>query len=123
MTIRVLMVVEDDPDLRLLVRVMFANAPDFEVDGEAADAATAIDLARINKPDLVIHDHKLNGTMTGLEAAPQIKADVPSCSIILFSASEEMREAAMDSPAIDAFLIKTDIAKLVPLARQLVAAA
>jgi len=119
---RVLVVVEDEADLRLLVRVMFSNAPDFELAGEAADAATAIELARTSKPDLVILDHKLNGTMTGLEAAPFIKADVPSCSIILFSASEEMREPAMDSPAIDAFLIKTDIAKLVPLARQLLGA-
>jgi hypothetical protein len=39
--------------------------------------------------------------------------------IIMFSASEEIRIPAEDSPSIDAFLLKTSISRLVPMARQL----
>jgi len=37
----------------------------------------------------------------------------------LFTASEELRERAKDIVSVDAFLLKTDIARLVPLARHL----
>jgi hypothetical protein len=39
---------------------------------------------------------------------------------VLFSASEEVRHPAIDEPAVDAFLLKTSIDRLVPLARRLV---
>lgn len=38
----VLMVVEDDADLRVLVRFRFDLDPDFELDGQAADIPTAV---------------------------------------------------------------------------------
>ena len=120
-TASVLLVVEDDPDIRMLVRIGFAADPAFTLDGEAADATAAIELARSSAPDLVVLDHRLEGTLTGLDAAPLLKEAVPNCSIILFSASEELRGPAKDSPAIDAFVLKTEIHRLVPVARRLLA--
>lgn len=116
---KVLLVVEDEPDLQLLVQLQFSLDPDFEVDGQAADIATAIALARVWQPDLIVLDHKLEGTTTGLEGAPALKQAAPNVRIILFSASEEMRVPAAAEPAIDAFLMKTDVRQLVPLSRKL----
>lgn len=116
---RVLVVVEDDPDIRLLLRFELDRDPDLEIGGEAADAETAIELARSIQPALVILDHRLAGEMTGLEAAPRIKANAPDARIVLFSASEELRVPSRAEPAIDAFLMKTEIARLLPLCRKL----
>jgi len=116
---KVLLVVEDDPDIRMLVRFNFASEPDFEIDGEAATAEAAITIAAATRPDLVVLDYKLEGEMTGLQAAPMLKVAAPHAVILLFSASEELRVPAKDEPTIDAFVLKTEITKLVSVARKL----
>ncbi|MGI8792108.1 MAG: response regulator, partial [Acidimicrobiales bacterium] len=121
MTARVLMVVEDDTDIRFLVRIQFGADPDFSLDGEAADATAAIETASQSLPDLIVLDHLLEGPMTGFQAAPLLKAASPTSKIILFTASEELREPAKDSPSIDAFLLKTEIERLLPMAKRLLA--
>lgn len=113
------MVVEDDPDICMLVRFRFRVDADFDIDGETADVASAVAYASVSHPDLVILDHRLEGEVTGLEGAPLLKQVSPDSKIILFSASEELRIPAAESPAIDAFLLKTDIERLVPLSREL----
>lgn len=118
---KVLLVVEDDDDIRFLVRMQFSLDPTFVLDGEAADIDGAIAAARESSPDLVILDHLLEGDVTGLAGAPGIKDAAPNCKIILFSASEDVRLPALDEPAVDAFLLKTHINKLVAVARQLLA--
>jgi len=117
---KVFSVVEDDEDIRMLIRVQFSLDRDFSVDGQAGDIATAVEIARASAPNLIVLDHKLCGDMNGLEGAPLLKAAAPATKIILFSASEELRLPAADEPAIDAFLLKTQIKRLVPLARRLV---
>lgn len=113
------MVVEDEDDIRMLVRFRFELESEFDVDGEAADIETAIDAAKSSQPDLIVLDHKLQSAMTGLEGAPLLKAVAPRAKIILFSASEELRIPATTNAYVDAFLLKTDIERLIPLARQL----
>lgn len=118
MKVKALFVVEDDPDIRLFVQMAFNVAPDFKLGGVATDALAALKQVHTHPPDLILLDHRLEGPITGLEIAPRLKAAAPDCKIILFTASEELREAAFDSPAIDAFLLKTKILDLVPLARR-----
>ena len=115
----VLLVVEDDLDIRHLVRLTFAADPAFELDGQASDARTAVDLAAAAHPDLIVLDHRLEGDLTGLDAAEQLKKVNPGGVIILFSASEELRPRALDSPWIDAFVLKTELHTLVPLAKKI----
>ena len=116
----VLIVVEDDPDIRMLVRFQFSRDTDFELDGEAADVEAAVEMAAAMAPDLIVLDHKLVGTTTGLQGAPLLRAAAPAAKILLFSASEELRIPAANEPAIDAFLLKTEIGRLVALSRSLV---
>lgn len=116
---KVLVVVEDDRDIRFLVRIHFGGDPAFDLQGEATDVEGGLAEAAAHDPDLIILDHRLEGPETGLEAAPRFKVVAPRSHIILFSASEELRVPALSEPAIDAFLLKTQIDQLVPLSRRL----
>jgi DNA-binding NarL/FixJ family response regulator len=117
---KVLMVVEDDVDMRELIAVLLADEPRFEVEGSADTAEEAIELARTLQPGLVILDHQLEGELTGLEAAPVIKAAAPNAKILLFTAHNYLRVPAKDSQDVDGFLPKTELKKLVPVCRELV---
>lgn len=117
---RVLVVVEDEPDIRLMVRMALSSEPALELCGEAATAEEAIELARTTQPDLIILDNFLEGQMTGLQAAPILKEAAPAARILLFS-SRDLTGPANREPAIDAFLMKTHFADLLPTVRRLLA--
>jgi DNA-binding NarL/FixJ family response regulator len=73
MSIRV--VVADDQTLvRAGFRLLVDSAPDLEVVGEAVDGAEAVELARQQRPKVVLMDIRMP-RMDGLEATRQITAD------------------------------------------------
>lgn len=119
--IKVLAVVEDDPDVRTLVRVNLAEDPRLQILGEVASAEEAIELARHagRGLGLIILDHSLAGPLSGFEAAPILKELAPSAKIILFTAHDQLRVKAKEDPSIDAFLLKTRSDELLPLAERL----
>ena len=116
---KVLIVVEDDPDVQFLIETVFAADTRFSVAGVAASAEGALEMARTSEPGIIILDHGLAGALTGLEAAPRLKELAPRAKVILFTAHAELRARAADEPAIDAFLLKTDISQLLSLAQRL----
>ncbi|CAM5259650.1 response regulator [Streptomyces narbonensis] len=73
MTIRVLLA-DDQALLRSAFKVLVDSEPDMEVVGEAADGAQALDLARAERPDVVLMDIRMPGT-DGLAATRAITAD------------------------------------------------
>ncbi|MFF3556702.1 response regulator [Streptomyces tsukubensis] len=73
MTIRVLLV-DDQTLLRSAFRVLVDSEPDMTVVGEAADGAEGVELARAEKPDVVLMDIRMPG-MDGLAATRLISAD------------------------------------------------
>lgn len=116
---RVLVVVEDDPDVQFLIETVFSEDDRFSVAALAASAEDALEVARTDELGIIVLDHGLAGALTGLEAAPRLKEVAPNAKIILFTAHAELRHSAADEPAIDAFLLKTDISQLLPLAQRL----
>ena len=119
---KIILVVEDDEDVRSLVRLYFSLDPGFGLDGEAVDIPSAVAAARADPPDLVVLDHLLEGDQTGLDGAVLLKQVSPGAKVILFSASEEIRIPAIESPYVDAFVLKTDIGRLVDFSRELLQA-
>ncbi|HEX9775994.1 MAG TPA: response regulator transcription factor [Actinomycetota bacterium] len=115
---KVLAVVEDDPDMTELIRFTLRSDHRFELDGTAATAAEAIMRARMGQPDLIILDHFILGDVNGLEAAPRLKEVAPGAKVLLFSSHDLTAEASME-PAIDAFLPKSRLPDLLPTARAL----
>jgi two-component system chemotaxis response regulator CheY len=80
------LIVDDDEDMRFLLRAVIERANEgLQVAGEAADATEAIDRFRAVDPDVIVLDHRMPGA-TGLQVAAQILAERPEQSIILFSA-------------------------------------
>lgn len=115
---RVLVIVEDEADMRAVIRAMLSADPRLEIVGEATSAAEAVEIARSFDPGLIVLDHRIEGDVTGLEAAPMLKAAAPNAKILLFTAYD-MRNAAEREPAIDAYLRKDSIAELLPLVQEL----
>ncbi len=118
-TTRVLVVVEDDPDAQFLVEAIFSLDSRFSLTGTAMSAESALETLRTSEPGVIVLDHGLAGKMTGLQAAPLLKAVAPQAKIILFTAHAELRIDAAKEPAIDAFLLKTESTQLLPLAQRL----
>lgn len=113
-----LVVVEDDPDVALLIETILTLDPRFSVVGEPiVTAEDALELARTTEPAIIVLDHDLAGELTGLAAASRLKAIAPQAKIILFTAHAEVRGPASDEPAIDAFLLKSDPLQLLQVAQ------
>lgn len=116
--IKVLLVVEDQPDMQMLIAMQLRRDPRLEIYGQAASAEEALALLDDIEPGLVILDHGLEGEIMGLDAAPIIKAKAPNVTILLFTAFDMSKEATME-PAIDGFLRKDKIDRLLPTVQQL----
>jgi two-component system, chemotaxis family, chemotaxis protein CheY len=80
------LIVDDDEDMRFLLRAVIERAnAGLQVAGEAAGADDALAQWRQKRPDVIVLDHRMPGT-TGLQVAEVILAEHPEQSIILFSA-------------------------------------
>lgn len=116
----VLVAVEDDPDFQLLIRATLSADPRLEISGEMPDnIERAVEMAREVAPGLIILDHNLEGEMVGLGAAPKLKEAAPGAKILLFTSYDVAAEASRE-PALDAYLRKDEIEKLLPTALDLI---
>ena len=112
-TVKVFVVVEDEPDMRVLVRMMLTRDRRLSIVGEAASAKEALELLDTVEPGLIVLDHGIEGDIMGLEAAPLLRAKAPYAKILLFTAFDMQAEANAE-PAVDAFLRKDRITDLLP---------
>jgi DNA-binding NarL/FixJ family response regulator len=115
---KILVVVEDDADIRFLIKLILRADGRLEVLGEAATAADAVELARTQQPGLIILDHYIEGTVMGLDAVPELKDAAPSARILLFSSHDLSAEVARQ-PLVDAFLRKDRMDDLLPTVQAL----
>jgi len=116
---KILVVIEDDPDVQFLIEAIFSMDPRFTVDHIAASAEEALDLEPTSQPGIIVLDHGLAGPLPGLAAAPQLKERAPQAKIIMFTAHAALQARADKEPSIDAFLLKTEAERLLPLAQDL----
>jgi DNA-binding NarL/FixJ family response regulator len=113
-----ILIVDDNPRLRALIRRILAQEPNLRVVGEAGDGAQAIQLSHEHQPNIILLDLVMP-QVNGLEATQQIKMERPETKIIIMTVHTEhaYREAAEASGA-DAFLLKkTLMTSLLPIIR------
>lgn len=83
MTIRILLV-DDEPLLRMAFTMVLDAQPDMEVVGEAGDGAEAVRLARRLRPDVVLMDVRMPGT-DGIEATSRIIRDRRQIRVLILT--------------------------------------
>lgn len=91
--VRVL-VVDDSPYFRLLLRSIFDAHDGFEVVAEADDGVTAIERAGATEPDVIVLDWQMP-VMTGLAALPGLRRHAPSAVIVMYSSAGEPDASAL----------------------------
>lgn len=104
---KIVLVVEDQPDIRKLVR-MTMEFDDYEVH-EADNGASGLRMARALKPDVVLLDVMMPGEFDGLECCARIKADpqFAGTGVVLLTARGQAEDLAAGSHAgCDAYLTK-----------------
>ena len=78
------LLVDDAPEVRVLVRTALRLRSGFEVVGEAGDGAGAIRLAELEQPDVVVLDLGLPD-LAGREVLSQIRARSAGSQVVIFS--------------------------------------
>jgi two-component system, NarL family, response regulator LiaR len=86
-TIRIL-ISDDHAIVREGLRALLATEPGMELVGEAPDGATAVDLARSLKPDVILLD-MIMPRLDGLEAIGEIKRENPDARILILTSFAE----------------------------------
>jgi DNA-binding NarL/FixJ family response regulator len=79
-----ILICDDNPNIRYLLRVFVESQTPFKVCGEASHGTEAIEKARVLQPELILLDLAMP-VMSGAEAASVLKAMLPRTKIILFS--------------------------------------
>lgn len=95
------LLVDDDPDYRLLVRLALAGHPLLEVVGEAGNGAEAAAAAAHHRPDLVLLDCSMPGA-DAFDGLPGLRRACPDCAVILLSSHDpdDLRTAAWSAGAL-----------------------
>lgn len=117
---RSVLIVDDNPLIRQVIREAFRRAGDFEVCGEADNGQDAIDKTRLLHPSLVIMDVSMP-VVNGMDATRAVKKLSPEITVIMYSLYEAIfleKEAKKVGAA--AIVSKTDaVGTLIGKAREL----
>jgi two-component system response regulator MprA len=92
------LIVDDNPEIRKLVRTYFDRETDFQICGEAVDGLDAIEKASALNPDLIILDESMPH-MDGLHAARILHGADAAVPIILFTLHADTISAVEASDA------------------------
>ena len=85
--IRVLLV-DDEPNVLRGLRMRLGLEADIRIMGEAADGATAVDLAGVLSPDVVLMDVNLP-VLDGITATRELATRVPQAAVVILSLHDD----------------------------------
>lgn len=115
--IRVVLV-DDEPDLLLLLGIRFDLEPDLEVVGTARNGNEAVEVAHRLAPDLVVLDLLMPGT-DGFEAIARLREELPSLPIVAYSAIvSEFSRRQVERHRVPLVLKQGDSAPLIDVIRE-----
>ncbi len=106
------LIADDSRDMRKMVRMVLETDGGFEVVGEAADGAEAVNLAgETPEPEVVILDMMMP-VMDGLQAIPKMRERAPKIKILAFSAAGDTVLSEAMLAGADGFMKKVDLLRL-----------
>lgn len=79
-----ILIADDHPVLRKGIRTLIESEPDMQLAGEAADGASAVEMAARLKADVILMDLVMPGK-SGIEAIREIKAADPKARILVLT--------------------------------------
>jgi DNA-binding NarL/FixJ family response regulator len=91
-------VVDDTPDIRMLIRMALEMDGGVRVVGEAENGRQGIEVVASHQPDVVVLDMAMP-VMDGLEALPHIKRASPDTRVLVVSGFDN---ATMSASAVEA---------------------
>jgi DNA-binding NarL/FixJ family response regulator len=97
---------DDQPKVRLGLRLLFEQEDWVSVVGEAVEAASLLALAEVAQPDLVLLDWSLQAS-TAVDLLPALRTLCPGLAVIVLSGQPGIEDYALEAGA-DAFVSKAD---------------
>ena len=113
------LVVDDEADLRALVRLTLEFSDELVAVATAATPDEAVRAAADTPPDLVILDQMLGGPVTGLQVADRLRGAHPTARVIIFTAAQDVID--LRDERADAFVPKMEINELPAIVRRVLA--
>jgi len=114
-------IIEDEADVRELIRARLGVDERFDVVGEGADAASAVAVVETTQPDVVVLDLSVPGAV-GTDLVTMILEATPSAKVAVFSGlpAELVRAEALARGAAS-YVLKGDVENLVDALDALIA--
>jgi DNA-binding NarL/FixJ family response regulator len=102
------LIVEDHPVLRGVIRLACEHSRDLAIVGEVDDGEQALEMARDLSPDVIVLDLSLPGELQGLDVARRLRAEGSTAKILILTGRTDDR-SVFDSirAGADGFLEKT----------------
>lgn len=107
-TVARVLIVEDHPVLRGVIRLACEHAPGLEVAGEVDDGESALAICRGERPDVVVLDLSLPGELQGLDLARAVRAErLPMRILVLTGRTDDQALFEAVAAGVDGYLEKT----------------
>jgi len=116
---KTILLADDSPLIGQALYRLLATEENYDLRVQAADGKSAISLAQVCKPDLVILDLSMP-KMNGFQTARELKKIMPSVPIILFTLhADAVDESVARDWCVDSFFLKGDFKRLISDVRRL----
>ena len=113
-----IVVADDEPDVRLLLRLQLQGIPGVEVVGEAGDGVHALELCRELRPDAIVMD-LLMPKMMGIEAIERLQSELPGIGVVAYTATAgDFVRHEMERLGVALLLKSGDVGQLVEALRE-----
>jgi DNA-binding NarL/FixJ family response regulator len=112
------LLVDDQPLIRLGFRMVLGSAADVEIVGEAEDGQTAVEMTRDLDPDVVLMDIRMP-RLDGIQATRMITASAPRSKVLILTTFDldEYAFSALNAGASGFLLKDADPAELIGAVR------
>lgn len=116
-----ILVVDDSPPIRAVIRTYLESRTLFTVCGEADNGLDAIEKAQTLSPDLILMDFAMP-VMNGIEAGSILKSMLPKIPIVIYTAHDRATiEPDALAVGVRSVIEKNDMSNLVGHLRKLLA--